>query len=79
MTERIAVVPGDGIGVEVTAAARAVLDAAAAKHGLDLAYDEYDWSCRRYTETGSMMPSLTSSTIFSRRTEQKRVRSSIVT
>jgi tartrate dehydrogenase/decarboxylase/D-malate dehydrogenase len=37
---RIAVVPGDGIGREVTAAARAVLDAVAARHGLDLAYDE---------------------------------------
>jgi tartrate dehydrogenase/decarboxylase/D-malate dehydrogenase len=56
MTQRIAVIPGDGIGVEVTAAARAVLDAAAAKHSLDLAYDDFDWSCRRYAETGSMMP-----------------------
>ena len=25
-------------------------------HGLDLAYDEFDWSCRRYAETGTMMP-----------------------
>ncbi|MEV6596147.1 isocitrate/isopropylmalate family dehydrogenase [Actinoplanes sp. NPDC051346] len=52
----IAVIPGDGIGVEVTAAARAVLDAVAARHRLDLAYDEFDWSCRRYDHHGAMMP-----------------------
>ncbi len=56
MPQRIAVVPGDGIGTEVTASTRAVLDAAAAKYGLDLAYDEFDWSCQRYAESGSMMP-----------------------
>jgi tartrate dehydrogenase/decarboxylase/D-malate dehydrogenase len=54
--QRIAVIPGDGIGVEVTGAARTVLDAIAAGHGLNLAYDEFDWSCRRYAEQGAMMP-----------------------
>ena len=54
--QRIAVIPGDGIGAEVTDAAQAVLDAVSARHGIDLAYDRFDWSCRRYTETGSMMP-----------------------
>jgi tartrate dehydrogenase/decarboxylase/D-malate dehydrogenase len=54
--QRIAVIPGDGIGVEVTAAARAVLDAVAARHRLDLAYQEFDWSCRRYAEEQTMMP-----------------------
>ncbi len=53
---RIAVIPGDGIGIEVTAAAREVLGAVADKHGLDLAYDEFDWSCRRYAAEGAMMP-----------------------
>lgn len=53
---RIAVIPGDGIGIEVTAAARRVLDAAAAKHDLDLAYDELDWSCHRWQSEGAMMP-----------------------
>jgi tartrate dehydrogenase/decarboxylase / D-malate dehydrogenase len=53
---RIAVIPGDGIGVEVTAAARAVLDTVAARHGIDLAYDEFDWSCQRYAREGAMMP-----------------------
>ncbi len=54
--QRIAVIPGDGIGVEVTAAARAVLDAVADRHGLELAYDEFDWSCERYAKDGTMMP-----------------------
>jgi tartrate dehydrogenase/decarboxylase/D-malate dehydrogenase len=53
---RIAVIPGDGIGCEVIAAARSVLDALDARHGLGLEYDEFDWSCRRYLETGAMMP-----------------------
>ena len=54
---RIAVIPGDGIGTEVIAAARVVLSAVAARHGLELSYDELDWSCQRYAEHGAMMPS----------------------
>jgi tartrate dehydrogenase/decarboxylase/D-malate dehydrogenase len=53
---RIAVIPGDGIGAEVTAVARRVLDAVAPGHGLDLDYETFDWSCQRYVETGAMMP-----------------------
>ena len=53
---RIAAIPGDGIGHEVTPAARAVLDAAGARHGLAFAYEELDWSCERYTREGAMMP-----------------------
>jgi tartrate dehydrogenase/decarboxylase/D-malate dehydrogenase len=56
MTQRIAVIPGDGIGTEVIAAAREVLDAVCARHGITLAYTEFDWSCRRYQELGAMMP-----------------------
>ncbi len=56
MTQRIAVVPGDGIGPEVVGAARQVLDVVTDLHGIELAYDEFDWSCRRYAETGTMMP-----------------------
>ena len=51
VSQSIAVIPGDGIGPEVVTATRTVLDALAEVHGLDLAYDEYDWSCRRYAET----------------------------
>ncbi len=54
--QRIAVIAGDGIGVEVTAAARAVLDAVAPRHGVELTYDEFDWSCERYAREGTMMP-----------------------
>ncbi len=40
MSDRIVVLPGDGIGPEVTAQARRVLDAVADRHGLALAYAE---------------------------------------
>ncbi|OBE93731.1 tartrate dehydrogenase [Mycolicibacterium elephantis] len=52
----IAVIPGDGIGSEVIESARAVLDAVAAKHAIDLSYTEFDWSCQRYEREGTMMP-----------------------
>ncbi|TDC40680.1 tartrate dehydrogenase [Micromonospora sp. 15K316] len=56
MSRRIAVIPGDGIGTEVIAAARTVLDAVCDRHAIELSYDEYDWSCERYLRTGAMMP-----------------------
>ncbi|MBA2696352.1 MAG: tartrate dehydrogenase, partial [Actinobacteria bacterium] len=52
----IACIPGDGIGLEVMAAARDVLDRAADMYGFSLTWVALDWSCRRYEETGSMMP-----------------------
>jgi 3-isopropylmalate dehydrogenase len=52
----VAVIPGDGIGPEVITSARAVLDAVGAKHGIELSYTDFDWSCERYTQTGAMMP-----------------------
>jgi tartrate dehydrogenase/decarboxylase / D-malate dehydrogenase len=54
--QRIAVIPGDGIGSEVLDAARSVLDAVTARYGVALEYEAFDWSCRRYTEQGAMMP-----------------------
>jgi tartrate dehydrogenase/decarboxylase/D-malate dehydrogenase len=56
-THRVAVIPGDGIGREVTAAARSVLDAVGPRHGVELRYHELDWSCERYLREGAMMPS----------------------
>lgn len=53
---RIAVIAGDGIGPEVIDSARAVLDAVTARHAITLNYTEFDWSCRRFEETGAMMP-----------------------
>jgi tartrate dehydrogenase/decarboxylase/D-malate dehydrogenase len=56
VTHRIALIPGDGIGQEVTPAACRVLDAVGRRHGITFTYDEFDWSCTRYTEVGAMMP-----------------------
>jgi tartrate dehydrogenase/decarboxylase/D-malate dehydrogenase len=55
-TYRIASIPGDGIGVDVTVEARKVLDRAAGLHGFGLQWTEFDWSCERYAKTGKMMP-----------------------
>ena len=53
---RIAVIPGDGIGKEVVPEGIRVLDAAGARHGLRLRWDELPWSCEYYTRHGRMMP-----------------------
>ncbi|MEV0614586.1 tartrate dehydrogenase [Nonomuraea sp. NPDC050404] len=56
MTHDIAVIPGDGIGHEVTPAAMEVARAAGRRHGFGLHLTEYDWSCERYLREGAMMP-----------------------
>jgi len=53
---RIALIPGDGIGVEVAASARAVLAALDDRHDLGLQIEEFDWSCERYLAEGALMP-----------------------
>ncbi|OLC57263.1 MAG: tartrate dehydrogenase [Chloroflexi bacterium 13_1_40CM_4_68_4] len=53
-THDIAVIAGDGIGPEVIAAGKRVLDSAA--HGFSLRWHELDWSCARHKATGAMMP-----------------------
>lgn len=53
---RIALIPGDGIGTDVTKAAWAVADAAARREGVVLEGTWHDWSCATYLETGRMMP-----------------------
>jgi tartrate dehydrogenase/decarboxylase/D-malate dehydrogenase len=52
----IAVIPGDGIGREVTPAALEVLEAAGRAHGFALDLTEYPWGCDFFVETGRMMP-----------------------
>jgi tartrate dehydrogenase/decarboxylase / D-malate dehydrogenase len=56
-TFKIAVVPGDGVGREVVAAGRAVLDALAALPDSTFAFNwtEFPWGCDYYLETGRMM------------------------
>lgn len=52
----IAVIPGDGIGTEVIPEGIKVLEAAAWKHGVELNFTNFDWSCETYHRTGRMMP-----------------------
>jgi tartrate dehydrogenase/decarboxylase / D-malate dehydrogenase len=52
----IAVIAGDGIGKEVVPAAINVLDRVASLYGFTLAYQNFDWSCETYKQTGRMMP-----------------------
>jgi tartrate dehydrogenase/decarboxylase/D-malate dehydrogenase len=54
---RIAVIPGDGIGVEVIAEGVRVLDAAGRRFGIELRFDHFDFaSCAYYEKHGSMLP-----------------------
>src|SRR5262249_60032342 len=53
---KIAAIPGDGIGREVVPEGMRVIEAAARRHGFSVAWQEFDWSCERYSRTGRMMP-----------------------
>jgi tartrate dehydrogenase/decarboxylase/D-malate dehydrogenase len=54
---RIAVIAGDGIGKEVMPEGVRVVDAAARKFGIDLAFDHFDFSSWDYCERhGKMLP-----------------------
>lgn len=55
-SRHIALIPGDGIGLEVAASARSVLAALDTRYNLGIRIDEFDWSCERYLETGALMP-----------------------
>ena len=55
-THTIAVIAGDGIGKEVMPEGIRVLDAAARKYGIDLAFTNLDWSCDNYDRHGWWMP-----------------------
>jgi 3-isopropylmalate dehydrogenase len=50
---RIAIIPGDGIGIDVTAEAVKVLRHIAARGDLQLDFDEWDLGAERYLRTGS--------------------------
>ncbi|HKY31337.1 MAG TPA: 3-isopropylmalate dehydrogenase [Candidatus Polarisedimenticolia bacterium] len=52
----IAMVPGDGIGVDVTREARKVLQAVEKALDVRLRVTEYDWGAERYLATGVSMP-----------------------
>ncbi|MFG1302276.1 tartrate dehydrogenase [Xanthobacter sp. V3C-3] len=52
----IALIPGDGVGVDVVEAAMTVLDAAGQRFGFGLDAETFPWSCKYYLEHGEMMP-----------------------
>lgn len=54
-TFSIAVMPGDGIGIEVMACGLAVLDHATAKAGIRLAYDTLEAGAEAYRRTGTAL------------------------
>lgn len=56
MVTRIAVIPGDGIGVEVTREAVRVLEAAAEVYGLALEMTYFDWGAEKYLREGVALP-----------------------
>lgn len=53
---RICVIPGDGIGKEVTPQAMRVLEAAASTFGFGFDFDVQPWGSEYYLEHGQMMP-----------------------
>ena len=53
----IAVIKGDGIGVDVVDEALKVLHALADKNGIEWEFVEFPWSSDYYFEHGEMMPS----------------------
>ena len=59
MTRNIVLLPGDGVGPEVTVAARRVLVAAAARFGLQLSFAEHLIGGAAIDETGQPLPTAT--------------------
>ncbi len=53
---RIATIPGDGVGIEVTSEAVKAMNAAADKFGFQVTYTDYDLGGRRYLSTGEVLP-----------------------
>src|SRR2546422_156953 len=56
MAKRIAVIPGDGIGAEVTAEATKVLDTLARSRKLSIECVRFDWGAEKYLREGITLP-----------------------
>ncbi len=54
--KRIAVIPGDGIGIDVTKEAVKVVEAVRESAGIDIKITEFDWGAERYLRDGVSMP-----------------------
>ncbi|MBY5930693.1 tartrate dehydrogenase [Halomonas sp. DP8Y7-3] len=56
-THKVAIMPGDGIGLEVIEAGKQVLQALANKSGdFGFEFEDFDWSSKRYLEQGQYIP-----------------------
>lgn len=53
---KVAVIPGDGIGMEVIPEGVRALEVAGNKFDITFEWTEFDWSCETYHKTGRMMP-----------------------
>jgi 3-isopropylmalate dehydrogenase len=56
MKKRIALIPGDGIGIDVTAEAEKVLNTLVASRGLPLDLVAFDWGAEKYLREGITLP-----------------------
>jgi len=56
MTQHIAFIPGDGIGVEVTTEATKALEALIESHRLPIDYTTFDWGAEKYLREGVSLP-----------------------
>ena len=56
-TLTIAVIAGDGVGLEVIPQAKRVLENAAHKHNLSFAFQDFEWGASHFFRWGKMMPS----------------------
>lgn len=57
MTEyKIALIPGDGVGDEITNEVEKILNTVSKKHGFGLLTEKFDWGCDYYLKNGVMMP-----------------------
>ncbi|MFW6384658.1 MAG: isocitrate/isopropylmalate dehydrogenase family protein [Halodesulfurarchaeum sp.] len=56
MSYEIAVLPGDGIGIEVTDASIPFFETVATANDVTIETTEFDWSSQRYLDEGSYMP-----------------------
>lgn len=57
-THRLACLPGDGIGIEVTAEARRVLEAAGARYGFALDWLDLPFGAAHYRASGEIFPDI---------------------
>ncbi len=55
MNYKVPVIPGDGIGPEIIAEGKKVLEAAADKHGFSLQWKEYTLGAEHYLQTGELV------------------------